>query len=195
MRTWVTTLTVAAVLSGCSDPAPSSADTPVAQGPMADELARQGEKACISNVMQRSFIKLPVEASASDMMTLNAQSLEGCPGDFTEAFVRFRNTVQAFVRSKDALASHKLKWDKALQDDMMNVACSVVFGAQCTGSFVEEWHRQNDLLKQVHDNDRTAKQQAYEEVEAVAARHGITLRLVIPPSGSDNSPAMREDAL
>ena len=196
MRVWVTTLSVAAVLSGCSEPTPSSADATIPQGPAAGELAQQANvKACISNVMQQSVIHLPVEASSSNLMTLNGQSLEGCPGDFTEAFVRFRNAVKAFVSSRDALAAHKLKWDKALQNDMMNVGCSVVFGTQCTGSFVEEWHRQNDLLKQTHDNDRAAKQQAYEEVEAAAARHGITVRLVIPPSGSDNSSAMREDAL
>lgn len=196
MRAWVTTLAVAAVLSGCSDPAPSSADTPATQGPTADELARQGnERACISRALNDAVLKR--QSDVATVAALDAQDLTDCPSDFIQAFVGLRNAVRNYMQTQQEIRTHGLQEDDAVgKDVLLNLPCSLIAGQKCFTSSFDKWQQADAALKQRNSENETSLRQAMANIEQVSAGHGIYIRQPgAPAPGSDDSPAMREDAL
>lgn len=196
MRAWVTTLAVAAVLSGCSDPAPSSADATTPQGPTAGELAQQQrQKACVSSALNNAVLKQ--QGDAATVASLGAQDLTDCPSDFIQAFVGLRNAVRNYMQTQQEMRTHGLQEDDAVgKDVLLNLPCSLIAGQKCFTSSFDKWQQADAALKQRNSENETALRQAMANIEQVSAGHGIYIRQPgTTAPGSDDSPAMREDAL
>ena len=181
-------LALALMLAGCGarPVEDSSTDQPAMGGTVQPDAAQQQHEAyveCITRSLNEAVLKSQnVQATYDSMM---AQTLNGCPTDFTQGFIDLRQAVRDYADTLEAIAAHNRDRDPAVNRDLLNLACSVFSGQQCAQSSVQTWLGEDDALKARDAENRATIQSRYDALEKIAAGYGVTISTPATGAPSD----------